>query len=180
MSTQGHNSAATTWISNEFLQDNRLGYDTRGMLLGLLSLPSDTEITAELIIRNGASGRDKVYRMLKEAERFGYISRRVIRNRGTKIDKHIYLVSDDPSAIPAAPVEIRASDVYKRETIPIAVRRAVYERDGFACRKCGARHKLSLDHDIPVSSGGDNSEDNLRTLCLDCNFAKGATIGDIL
>jgi hypothetical protein len=177
---QGHNSADTTWISNSFLQDDRLGYDTRGMILSLLSLPTNTEITFETILQTGPSGRDKTYRMLKEAEQYGYIARRVIRSNGTKIGKHLYLVSDEPSLIPPAPVEIRASDVYERERIPLAVRRAVYKRDGFACLECGARHKLSLDHEVPVSSGGDNSEENLRTLCLDCNFAKGATVGDIL
>ena len=89
-------------------------------------------------------------------------------------------MADDPDLIPPEPVEVRASEVYMRERVPMAVRRAVYERDGFACLQCGSQHKLSLDHDIPVSSGGDNSIENLRTLCLDCNFAKGATIGDII
>lgn len=74
--------------------------------------------------------------------------------------------------------KVSASAFYQRENIPMAIRRAVYERDGYRCRKCGSNRKLSLDHIIAVTSGGDNSEDNLQTLCLPCNLKKGATNGE--
>lgn len=71
-----------------------------------------------------------------------------------------------------------ALSVYQRANIPMAVRRAVYERDGYACVKCGATMKLSLDHIIAVTSGGDDSPENLRTLCLPCNIKKGGKNGE--
>lgn len=71
----------------------------------------------------------------------------------------------------------QAKAYYKRQSIPMSVRRVVYERDGYRCIECGVLTGLSLDHVIPVSSGGDNSFDNLRTLCLTCNLKKGSLAG---
>ncbi len=73
---------------------------------------------------------------------------------------------------------VRASDFYQRQSIPQATRRAVYERDGYRCLKCGTNRRLSLDHIIAVTSGGDNSVGNLQTLCLPCNLKKGAKNGE--
>ncbi len=72
---------------------------------------------------------------------------------------------------------VKALEVYARASIPLATRRAVYERDGYRCRKCASDRRLSLDHIIPVTSGGDNSIENLQTLCLPCNIKKGAKNG---
>lgn len=64
----------------------------------------------------------------------------------------------------------------RRAHIPQAVRRAVYERDGWACLHCGAMTNLSLDHVEPWSLGGSDDESNLQTLCLPCNVSKGARV----
>jgi hypothetical protein len=169
------NARAVTNIPDALLQDERLGYDTRGMLIRLLSLPDDTEITVEMIVADGKAGRDKVYRMLGEAERCGYVVPHV-RRGGGKYDRTVYLIADTAGII-EKPASVKASDFYPRQTIPMAVRRAVYERDGYRCVECGVLTGLSVDHIIPVSSGGDSSPDNLRTLCLPCNLKKGALVG---
>lgn len=57
-----------------------------------------------------------------------------------------------------------------------AVRRGVYERDGWQCRECGTRGDLTLDHIVPKSKGGTNDPDNLRTLCVRCNNRKGDSL----
>lgn len=76
-----------------------------------------------------------------------------------------------PSEIPAPPgfaqVTRHAYDV------PSKVRDEVFARDGNACLKCGALENLSLDHIRPLGSGGDNSTNNLQTLCTSCNSSKG-------
>lgn len=51
-------------------------------------------------------------------------------------------------------------------------RSEIFERDGNKCLRCGKTEKLSIDHIVPLSKGGDNSSDNLQTLCLTCNSCK--------
>ena len=61
-----------------------------------------------------------------------------------------------------------------RPWIPNWLRRAVYERDGYCCVRCGSEQDLSLDHRKHWSKGGQDTLDNLRTYCLPCNWARGA------
>lgn len=78
-----------------------------------------------------------------------------------------------------------------------ALRAAVFERDGMACRSCGADCRPTrtvahrdgasfpvwdepvqppeIDHIIPVSQGGETRLDNLRVLCRRCNIVKADT-----
>jgi 5-methylcytosine-specific restriction endonuclease McrA len=70
----------------------------------------------------------------------------------------------------------RVPDGSLREFIPESVRHRVWERDGGACRQCGATSDLQYDHLIPVSMGGTNTEDNLQILCATCNRQKGASV----
>lgn len=60
-----------------------------------------------------------------------------------------------------------------RTHIPISVRRAVFERDGFACVFCAATVNLSLDHIHHYSKGGEDTFENLRVLCVPCNRRRG-------
>ena len=65
----------------------------------------------------------------------------------------------------------------KRKPIPIKLRAEVFRRDNHLCLRCGAKHGLSIDHIVPVSKGGQNTLDNLQTLCMPCSISKGvATI----
>lgn len=60
-----------------------------------------------------------------------------------------------------------------RQRVPDAMRRAVYERDGWACVGCGSTERLTIDHRWPHVRGGGLSLANLQTLCAPCNAAKG-------
>jgi hypothetical protein len=63
----------------------------------------------------------------------------------------------------------------KRKAISKRIRFAVFSRDGFACRYCGAtseKVQLVLDHIHPVSKGGTDEPENLVTSCFDCNSGK--------
>ncbi len=63
--------------------------------------------------------------------------------------------------------------------IPVKLRKAVFERDGYACFFCGkhqdqlAKGDLTLDHFIPRALGGTNTFDNLFAACRSCNSRKG-------
>jgi hypothetical protein len=63
-----------------------------------------------------------------------------------------------------------------RKPIPAELRQAVYDRDGWACLRCGSRDHLSLDHVHPYSLGGPDTLENLQTLCRSCNSRKGARV----
>lgn len=68
--------------------------------------------------------------------------------------------------------------------IPTATRRAVIERDGLNCQRCGRTvscgtagepyraDMLHIDHLIPWASGGDHSLGNLIVCCADCNLRR--------
>ena len=61
------------------------------------------------------------------------------------------------------------------------LRLQILERDGYTCQLCGAgpndpdpyypnrNTRLHVDHITPVSQGGTDDPDNLRTLCSTCN-----------
>jgi transposase len=64
-------------------------------------------------------------------------------------------------------------------SISLSLRYKVLCRDHFRCVICGRSPakdhsiELHIDHIIPWSKGGQNVEENLRALCLDCNLGKG-------
>lgn len=66
--------------------------------------------------------------------------------------------------------------------IPDKMRYQVLKRDNFKCCMCGASPakdptiELHIDHIIPWSKGGENTLDNLQTLCSRCNIGKSDSI----
>jgi hypothetical protein len=84
------------------------------------------------------------------------------------------------SVAPAISASEREADFYNvREN-----RLKIFERDNYHCTYCGkqlTRFTATLDHITPVSEGGDNSAENLKTACLQCNSRKTARpLGDFL
>jgi 5-methylcytosine-specific restriction endonuclease McrA len=51
------------------------------------------------------------------------------------------------------------------------VRLACYRRDGFACRHCNRRAGLHPHHILHKGRGGEDTVDNLVTLCWKCHGA---------
>ena len=69
----------------------------------------------------------------------------------------------------------------KRAKLTAGLRYVILKRDGFRCCKCGKSQvdanyvRLEVDHKIPVSQWGRTVEENLETLCRDCNRGKADT-----
>jgi 5-methylcytosine-specific restriction endonuclease McrA len=57
-------------------------------------------------------------------------------------------------------------------------RRALFARDGWRCQYCGSTGKLTLDHVVPRSRGGDSVWENVVTSCAPCNLRKGNRLLD--
>ena len=64
---------------------------------------------------------------------------------------------------------------YRRTRLSSKLRYKILKRDNFKCVLCGNTAKtniLEVDHIIPISRGGSNDDDNLRTSCNACNKGK--------
>ena len=63
-----------------------------------------------------------------------------------------------------------------RKPLSNRLRTKILDRDNYTCQMCGRTPAdgvvLHVDHIFPVSKGGTNDEDNLQTLCRDCNLGK--------
>jgi hypothetical protein len=84
---------------------------------------------------------------------------------------------DPPTTIaPTPPLTVTADNP---RSIPLRLRWKVLTRDRFRCVSCGRSPatdlecQLHVDHTVAASRGGKAEEDNLRTLCADCNLGKG-------
>ena len=68
----------------------------------------------------------------------------------------------------------RARAVPGRMPISVKRRYLVIKRDLYTCKVCNRTGvPLEVDHIVPVSRGGSDRMENLRTLCQDCNRGKG-------
>jgi 5-methylcytosine-specific restriction endonuclease McrA len=67
-------------------------------------------------------------------------------------------------------------DPHKHAHVPLT-NKTLFGRDRYMCAVCGTVHadykKLSRDHIIPVSKGGQNTYENCITMCKPCNSYKG-------
>lgn len=68
----------------------------------------------------------------------------------------------------------RPSSYVHRDKRWPALRQMAKRRDKFQCQKCGARHRLEVDHIKPVRSHPELAFDlgNLMTLCGRCHGSK--------
>jgi 5-methylcytosine-specific restriction endonuclease McrA len=60
----------------------------------------------------------------------------------------------------------------KRRTLPPKLRMEILKRDEYKCLICGSGDFLEIDHIKAIVFGGDNSKENLRVLCHECNMGK--------
>lgn len=58
------------------------------------------------------------------------------------------------------------------------MRPSILERDGYKCRYCGSKEgPFHIDHVYPVGKGGETTEPNLVTACIECNRKKSDLVG---
>ncbi len=44
-----------------------------------------------------------------------------------------------------------------------------FTRDSYTCQDCGSKDELVIHHKLPISQGGSNDLENLKTVCRDCH-----------
>lgn len=85
-----------TVIHNEFVKDERLGIEEKGMLLLLMSLPEDWDFSIEGLAKLSRSGKCKISNALNKLIKHGYLRRtRETDERGRVVD-WLYEFSDQP------------------------------------------------------------------------------------
>jgi hypothetical protein len=65
-----------TTVERAIVEDKRLSYKARGILIWILAKPDDWTIDGRAIANHGSEGRDSCYAGLKELEIVGYLERR--------------------------------------------------------------------------------------------------------
>ena len=79
---------------------------------------------------------------------------------------------------PICQSKTKRSTYNSSRSISDKLRYQVLKRDNFKCCACGASPakdpsvELHIDHIIPWSKGGENTAENLQTLCSKCNLGK--------
>lgn len=58
-----------------------------------------------------------------------------------------------------------------KRRLPAAVDRAVLERAGYRCERCGRSRQLHVHHRVTRCDGGTNDVENLMVVCSDCHRA---------
>jgi|GEM_PF-1228637 len=113
--------------------------------------------------------------LLQQLHNMGFILRYEVDN-----GKYIFIVKwhkhqnphhmEVPSVIPPAP---GTTNKFAHSPVTKEQRKRIMERDGNKCVVCGLDKQLTIDHIVPISKGGNSSDENLRTLCKTCNTKKG-------
>ncbi len=71
-------------------------------------------------------------------------------------------------------IRLKMSSYERMWKVPPVNRREVLRRDHHRCQYCGTSKRLTLDHVIPRSRGGQHTWDNVVAACERCNSRKGS------
>lgn len=93
-------TANYTVMSNTHLKDRRLSYKAKGLLSVILSLPPEWDYTITGLSIIAVDGVDSVKTALKELEKYGYVTRRQLRDERGRMAQNEYLVYDNPTDNP--------------------------------------------------------------------------------
>ncbi|MCY2980904.1 MAG: HNH endonuclease [Planctomycetota bacterium] len=114
------------------------------------------------------------YRTMTYIDRFGSW-RKALEEFVTTVEKEQFNLHN-------IEIEVKKSKGTKRtkRDPSLALRFLVLKRDRFCCVACGQSPsnapglELEIDHKLAWSKGGETIEENLQTLCFNCNRGKGA------
>lgn len=86
----------STTISNDILNDNRLSWKAKGILIYLLSQCDNQEITIKDIVDRGIEKEAAIYNGLKELKKLGYYRKVPIRDKEGKISHWKSFIYQNP------------------------------------------------------------------------------------
>lgn len=99
-------------ICQEALEDSRLSWAARGLLVYLLSRPDNWRIRVEHLRQQAPSGRDVIYKLLNELRQHGYVLRQFVRGDNGQLQGTFYYVHETPSPpLPEKPYTVKPDTV---------------------------------------------------------------------
>lgn len=93
-------------IENETVRDKRLTFGARGLLSYLLSYPNKWELKVPHLIKQSPAGRDAIYSLLRELERFRYLIRKKRRGGRGRIS-WLSIIYETPQGEPLTDKELQ-------------------------------------------------------------------------
>lgn len=85
-------------------------------------------------------------------------------------------ISKNESKVQESNTNIKKKDNHSRKDklkrqykIRKYIRPHILKRDNYKCVKCGSSENITIHHKIEISQGGNDSEENLITLCYKCH-----------
>jgi len=168
----------------------RFGSWNDGLRRAGISLSEEKNVPVEVLFDNLklvwiAKGKQPVYRDMgvPPSQYSGSIYNDRFGGWRRSLEEFVASVDQEQSELLDYEVEVKSSKgtkITKRDP-SLALRFFVLKRDRFCCVACGrspatvAGLVLEIDHLFPWSKGGETIEENLQTLCFDCNRGKGVT-----
>lgn len=105
-------------ICQAAVEDSRLSWAARGLLVYLLSRPDDWRIRVDHLRQQATSGRDAVYKLLTELRQSGYVQRQRTRGDDGRLQGTFYYVHETPPPpLPEKPDTVKPYPV-SQEVLP--------------------------------------------------------------
>lgn len=95
-----HKKKNFTTVDNAFINDTKLSWKSKGILLYLFSRPDDWQVYIADLVNKAADGEKALRAGLKELETIGYLTRFVERDEKGRFVKTIYHVFEHPEDNP--------------------------------------------------------------------------------
>lgn len=175
-----------TILSNEVLNDDRLSFRARGVLMWLLSKPADWRTRSEAIAaQSPREGREAIRTAMRELEEYGYLVREKVRDSSTGQISTIQTVFEEPATEPQImpeprkPVSRRASAGKSGAFTKDRSRRTETNNNqaGRGPRQCESNPRASLSEKVQEINTADDAklaelEQTTLAAGLPASFAK--------
>lgn len=88
-----------TSLNNKAIQDDRLSWKARGLLVYLLSQSKQWTFCVNELVKHSPDGKTSLQSGLKELEKYGYLYRTSKRSVDGRFNKLNWVITDNPKAI---------------------------------------------------------------------------------
>ena len=105
-------------VHNDLIEDKRISFKARGLLIYLLSKPDHWRTTTSHLATIGPDGRQAIQTMMRELEQAGYVVRRRYQDPSTGQWRYDTLVFDCPHLGTRPPEQLSTDCPQPQSTFP--------------------------------------------------------------